>query len=130
MEEFSMSDDHRQVIERLVAEVLNGGRLEVLDDLYTAGPARAARRWIAPFLASFSDLDMRVVDVVSDGERAAARFSCSGTHTGTWQGHAPTGRRFVDVAEVYFFRFEGRRIAHAWGLEDTLSRLRQLGLPA
>ena len=125
-----MSDTHRQVIERLVRDVLNEGRLEVIDDLYTPALARAARRWIAPFLASFSDVDMRVVDVVSDGERAAARFSCSGTHTGTWQGHAPTGRRFVDVAEVYFFRFEGGRIAHAWGLEDTLTRLRQLGLPA
>ncbi len=125
-----MSDGHRRVIERLVTEVMNHGRLEVLDELYTPRPARAARRWIAPFLASFSDLDMRVVDVLSDGDRAAARFSCSGTHTGPWRGHPPTGRRFVDVAEVYFFRFEEGRIAHTWGLEDTLTRLRQLGLPA
>jgi predicted ester cyclase len=125
-----MSDGHRRVIERLVAEVMNEGHLEVLDELYTPGLARAARRWIAPFLASFSDLDMRVVEVLSDGDGAAARFSCSGTHTGTWRGHAPTGRRFVDVAEVYFFRFEGTRIAHAWGLEDNETRLRQLGLPA
>jgi predicted ester cyclase len=120
---------HREVIDRLVTEIMNGGGLEVIDELYTPGLAASARRWIAPFLTSFSDLDMRVVDVVSEGDRAAARFSCSGTHTGTWQGHPPTGRRFTNVAEVYFFRFEGARIAEAWGLEDNLTRLRHLRLP-
>jgi predicted ester cyclase len=120
---------HREVIDRLVTEVMNGGRLEVIDDLYTPGLAVAARRWIAPFLTSFSDVDMRVVDVLSEDDRAAARFSCSGTHTGTWQGHPPTGRRFTNVAEVYFFRFESARIAEAWGLEDNLTRLRLLRLP-
>jgi SnoaL-like polyketide cyclase len=119
---------HREVVDRLVTEVMNGGRLEVIDDLYTPGLAATARRWIAPFLTSSSDVDMRVVDVVSEGDRAAARFSCSGTHTGTWQGHPPTGRRFTNVAEVYFFRFEGARIAQAWGLEDNLTRLRHLRL--
>ena len=120
--------DHREVIDRLIADVMNGGRLDLIEDLYTPALAGAARAWIAPFLASFSDLDMRVVEVLSDGDRAAARFSCSGTHTGTWQGHPPTGRRFTRVAEVYFFRFENGRIAQAWGLEDNLTRMRHLGL--
>jgi predicted ester cyclase len=56
------------------------------------------------------------------------RFSCSGTHTGDWLGHQPTGRRFTEVAEVYIFRIAHERIVSAWGLEDALSRLRQLGL--
>jgi predicted ester cyclase len=119
---------HRDVIDRLVTEVMNAGRLEAIDDLYTPGLAAQARRWIAPFLTSFSERDMNVIDVLCDGDRAAARFSCSGTHTGTWQGHPPTGRRFTNVAEVYFLRFEGGRIAAAWGLEDNMTRLRHLGL--
>ena len=53
---------------------------------------------------------------------------CSATHSGEWRGHPPTGRRFENVDEVYFFTFEDERIAQAWGLEDTLGRLRQLGL--
>jgi predicted ester cyclase len=40
----------------------------------------------------------------------------------------PTGRRFEGVNEVYIFRVVDGRIAEAWGLEDTPSRLRQLGL--
>ena len=37
-------------------------------------------------------------------------------------------RRFENVDEVYFFEFEEGRIAEAWGIEDTLDRMRQLGL--
>ncbi len=38
------------------------------------------------------------------------------------------GRRFTDVAEVYFFRVVDGRITRVWGMEDTVERLRQLGL--
>ena len=123
-----MSRSHETVIRTLLAEVMNHGRLDLIDDLYSPRLAPRARGWIAPFLDSFSDVDLRVLDLVADGDRVAARFSCSGTHTGAWQGHAPTGRRFHQVAEAYFFRFEDGRIAEAWGLEDNLTRLQQLGL--
>lgn len=46
------------------------------------------------------------------------------------QGQEPTGRRFEDVDEVYFFTFEDGRVAEAWGIEDSLDRMRQLGLEA
>ena len=42
--------------------------------------------------------------------------------------HPATGCRFMNVAEVYFFRVVHGRIAEVWGLEDTTERLRQLGL--
>lgn len=106
---------------------MNQGDLDVLDQLYAPRLAATARRWIEPFLHSFSDVDMRIVELVAEGEIVAARFSCSGTHTHTWLGHPATGRRFTNVAEVYFFRVVNGRITRAWGLEDTTDRLRQLG---
>lgn len=81
-----------------------------------------------PFLNSFSDVHMRIVEIVAEEGTVVARFSCSGTHTNTWLGHPATGRRFTNVAEVYFFRIVDGRIAGAWGLEDTADRVRQLGL--
>jgi len=120
--------DPKQVVRRLIDEVMNRGDLSVLDDLYSPRLTAAARRWIEPFLASFSDVRMRIVELVADRETVVGRFACSGTHTGTWLGHQATGRRFQDVAEVYFFRIVDRRIVRAWGLEDTHERLRQLGL--
>jgi predicted ester cyclase len=116
------------VVRRLVHDVMNHRQLEALAELYDTALVGAATRWIGSFLDSFTDVRMRIVELVVDGDRVVARFSCSGTHTGRWLGHPATGRRFHDVAEVYFFTVRGGRITEAWGLEDTHRRLRQLGL--
>ena len=123
-----MLERNKDVVRRLVAEVLNAGRLDVVDELYAPTLAPRAKRWIAPFRASFPDVHMEVVELIAEGDTVVGRFTCSGTHLGAWRGHAPTGRRFEDVDEVYIFRLSGGRIVHAWGLEDTLGRLEQLGL--
>ena len=120
--------DPKQVVRRLIEEVMNNGDPSALDGLYAPRLLPAARRWVELFLVSFSDVQMRVVELVAEGETVAGRFSCSGTHTATWLGLPATGRRFTDVAEVYFFRVVDGRITRAWGLEDTADRLRQLGL--
>jgi predicted ester cyclase len=69
-----------------------------------------------------------IVSLVAEGDTVAARFRCSGTHLGEWHGRAPTGRRFRDVDEVYFFTIRDGHIASAWGLEDNDRQRRQLGL--
>jgi predicted ester cyclase len=120
----------KAVVRRLVDEVMNGGEFDVLGELCTPAMARRWRRWVEPFLRSFPDMRMEVVQLVAEGDTVVGRFRCSATHAGDWRGHAPSGRRFEGVDEVYFFTFEDGRIAQAWGLEDTLDRLRQLGLPA
>ena len=118
------------VVRRLVDEVMNERRLDVLDELCTPSMARRWRRWVAPFQAPFPDMRMEIVQLVAEGDTVVGRFTCSATHTGEWRGHAATGRRFENVEEVYFFSFQEGRIAGAWGLEDTLDRMRQLGLEA
>jgi predicted ester cyclase len=117
----------KDLVRRWVAEMVGGGDLDVADELFSPDLAASARQWVAPFRASFSDVRMQVVALVAEGDQVAGRFRCSGTHTGTWLDHPPTGRRF-DVDEVYFFRVDGGRIVEMWGLEDTAERLRQLGL--
>jgi predicted ester cyclase len=124
----SSEDGNKAVVRRLVEEVFNAGRLEAVEELYAPRLAAAARGWIAPFLAAFPDARMRVVDLIAEDDKVVGRFKCSGTHRGEWLGHAPTGRRFEDVDEVYIFRVRDGRIVSAWGLEDTLRRLEQLGL--
>ena len=107
---------------------MNGRRTELIDELCTGEMAAVARRWVAPFQASFSDVVMEVVELIAEGDRVVGRFACSGTHTGEWRGHPPTGRRFERVDEVYLFRFADGKIVEAWGIEDNDTRQRQLGL--
>lgn len=119
---------HRAIIRRLVDDVLNGGRLDVIDDLYAPELASDAKRWIAPFQVSFPDMRMEIIDLIAEGETVVGRFTCSATHLGEWLGHPPTGRRFEAIDEVSIFRFRKGRIVGAWGIEENLTRLEQLGL--
>ena len=125
-----MTEANKTVVRRLVDEVFNGGDVEVIDELYSPQLAGAARRWIAPFRASFPDVHMEIVELIAEGDTVVGRFTCSATHLGQWLEQAPTGRRFERVDEVGIFRLRDGRIADAWSLEDTLGRLRQLGLTA
>ena len=126
--ESSSPERNKAVVRRLVAEVLNGGNLEVIPELYAPAVAEEAREWIAPFRASFPDTRMEVIDLIAEGETVVGRFTCSATHTGEWLGHAPTGRRFEQIDEVSIFRFREGLIVEAWGIEDNLVRLTQLEL--
>jgi ubiquinone/menaquinone biosynthesis C-methylase UbiE/predicted ester cyclase len=120
--------DPKAVVRRLIEEVMNRGRLELIDELYAPDVAVGARRWIAPFRESFPDVEMEIVELIAEGEKVVGRFRCSATHLGPWRGRPPTGRRFDGVDEVSIFRVKEGRITEAWGLEDTRARERQLGL--
>ena len=118
----------KETILRFISEAVNGQRDEVIEELFAPHMVEGARDWFGAFRSSFPDVRMEVVELVTEGDTVVGRFACSATHLGEWRGHAPTGRRFENVDEVYFFKFDGDRIAGAWGIEDTLDRFRQLGL--
>lgn len=119
---------NKAIVRRLVDEVFNAGRLDLIDELFSPTLAPEATRWIAPFRACFPDARMEVRQLIAEDDTVVARFACSGTHLGEWDGYAPTGRRFEAVDEVYIYRLLDGRIVKAWALEDNLDRLQQLGL--
>ncbi len=123
-----MSAQNKAVVRRVIDEVMNAGRMDLIDELYLPRLAPVARRWIAPFRASFPDMQMEVVRFIAEGDQVVWWFTCSGAHLGEWRGHPPTGRRLGRIDETYFFGFHEGRITHAWGLEDTLGCFDQLGL--
>jgi ketosteroid isomerase-like protein len=124
----SESVEHNKRVVSLLIEAISRGNLAAFDELYTPRAAPRARQWVEPFLESFPDVAMDIIQMVSEGDTVVARLRCSGTHSGVWRGHSPTGRRFERVDEVYFFTFRDGLIDSGWGLEDNLTRFRQLGL--
>jgi predicted ester cyclase len=122
------TEANKQLVRRLVEDVVNRRDPEPLDELAHEAFAALARRWISPFRSAFPDFTMEIVELVAEGDAVVAHFRCSGTHRGEWLGLPPTGRRFEDVDEIYVFRVRDGRLASATGVEDNLSRMRQLGL--
>lgn len=119
---------NKRLVRRLVDEVVNQRNPEALDELAQGAFARLARRWISPFRAAFPDFRMEIVELVAEHDTVVAHFKCSGTHRGEWLGVPPTGRRFAGVDEIYVFHVEDGKLSNAVGIEDNLSRIRQLGM--
>lgn len=121
-------EDNKQLVRRLVDEVVNARDLAVLDEIAEGEIAAAARRWIGPFRQSFPDFTMKVIDLIAEDDTVVAHFHCSGTHQGEWHGRSATDRRFEDVDEIYIFRVRNGRLAGAPAVvEDNLTRMKQLG---
>jgi hypothetical protein len=122
------AEDNKLLVRRLVHEAVRERNLDVLDQIAAGEFAEIAKRWVRPFQSAFPDFEMEIVDLIAEGEKVVARFKCSGTHLGEWLGVPPTGRRFENIDEIYIFRVLDGKLVSALGVEDNLSRLRQLGI--
>jgi predicted ester cyclase len=130
---------NRAAVRRLYEEALNGGRLEVVDEL--AGPgfvSHSAQGAAAPgaesikatarmTLARFPDRRYELQDVLAEGDRVAVRWTMRGTNTGDHPGAPPATGRPVAAAGYAFYRLEGGRLLEQWAAIDRLDVLQQLG---
>ena len=122
-----MPEENKAMVRRMV-EGINAGEIETtVDELFTPRAARRVKRLFTEFYTAFPDWREEIVQLVAEGDTVAGRFRCSGTHRGEFLGEAPTGRR-MEVEEVFFLRVEDGRFVDFWALEDSLNRMRQLGL--
>lgn len=78
------------------------------------------RQWrsrLATFFVAFPDGQHLIDEIVADGDRVVSRCRFVGTHTGTFHGAAPTGRR-VEMAVVHVDRFEDGLLQSHFGLHE------------
>ena len=122
------AEENKQLVRRLVEEAIGQGNPDVLNQIADGEFAEVAKRWVSPFRGAFPDFEMAIVDLIADDANVVGHFRCSGTHRGEWLGVPPTGRRFEDVDEIYIFVVHQGRLVSAVGVEDNLSRMRQLGI--
>ena len=132
-----MSEENEVVVRRVIEEVLNRGRTDLLAELVAAdhighdplgehyGP-EGLRIAVAEFRNAFPDLQVTVDDLVTEGDRVAHRFTLRGTHAGPFMGIPPTGR-VVTASGIAIDRFAGGKVAESWVSFDALNLLRQMG---
>ena len=87
-----MSEENKAMVRRVVDEVINGGNMGVLDELFAPGLAEETKREFASFRSAFPDWREEIVELVAEGHTVAGRFSCSGAHQGEFMREAPKGR--------------------------------------
>ncbi len=134
-----MSEDNKDKVRRLFDQVLNAGKLSLLDTLIGAAyvdhnpssgqPAGAAgvKGKVEALRASFPDLRYTLEDLVAEGDLVAARYSWRGTHKGeAFLGIPPSGKSIL-VRGMDFYRLREGRIVEHWDNIDELGMLTQLG---
>jgi steroid delta-isomerase-like uncharacterized protein len=85
----------------------------------------AFKQFIAAQFGAFPDMAVTVEDLISEGDRVAARVTTWGTHEGELMGLPPTGRR-VEWSGISMTRHADGRIVEQWGEFDALGLLQQL----
>jgi steroid delta-isomerase-like uncharacterized protein len=122
-------------VQRLI-DAYNGRALDAFDSLLTddvvlvrdeekAHGRDEFKAVLARLRRAFPDLQYRIVDVVSAGDRMALRWEGRGTHQGEYLGLQGTGRT-VSYSGITWYELRDGRIARAWVAADLLSLLRRL----
>lgn len=131
--------DGKALVTEMTEAAWNRGEVAVLTStmsdtvvFHYGGTARALTReqmsaTVLRWREAFPDLEMRVEELVQEGELVAARFTLTGTQEGPWLDQEPTGRT-VSMPLMMFFRVEDRRVVELWEVDDQLGLRRQLGL--
>jgi predicted ester cyclase len=93
-------------------------------------PTLDSEAWVAflgSFLQGFPDLHLEVQDTVADDDMTAQRILFTGTHSGTFRGLPPTGRK-VRFSGIEISRMSGGKVSEHWFQLDALMLFQQLGL--
>jgi predicted ester cyclase len=135
-----MSTTAENVVRRLIEEGFNECNLEVVDVITSPaltehqkfGPdhapgAAGVRAVVESLHGAFTDFRLTIEDLVVDGSNVWLRMVATGTNSGPFMGHAPTGRPMrIDVFDV--IRVEDGLMVEHWGVPDRLGAMLQLGL--
>lgn len=76
---------------------------------------------------AFPDITITIEEVIAEDDRAAVRYTGTGTHERAYKGVEPTGEE-VRISGMRMVRIEDGKIVEAWGQTSNLSLFAQLGV--
>jgi predicted ester cyclase len=140
----AMSDlEANKAIALRMAEVFNGRRLELLEDVLhpefrgrgispfppdstEVGPG-ARRKLYEMFYQAMPDARAEVLDVVAEGDKVVIVDRFGGTHRGELFGHPGTGDR-IEWMAIHIYTIRDGKVLEDAVMMDGLAIMQQLGL--
>ncbi len=135
---------NKAIVSRFYEELWNKRNLSVADEIFAAdcvthqlqsgstsdGVPRspeAIKDHVASWLAGFPDLRFSIEQMIAEADHVVSRSIMHGTHTGVWNGLAPTGKQ-VSIRMFVDHRIENGKIVEDWVLVEALGFFPQLEL--
>lgn len=133
-----MSEQNKALMRRFLREVLEGGNLALIDELYApdfvnhgAPPGAAATREglrgvITKIRAAIPDAKIRIDHLVAEGDMVVLNGALSGTHKGSLYGETPTGKQ-VELRSLSMHQVRGGQFVARWHFSNHAEFMKQLG---
>jgi len=136
-----MSEQNKAIVGRMIDDLWNQGRLEVIDEVYaedyadrspglppgSSGDRDGQKQFVQAFRAAFPDIVGEVEDEIAEGDRVVQRWSVQATHQGDFMG-IPATRKSVNVQVIDIVRVSDGKLAEHWGIMDAAAMMQQLGV--
>lgn len=131
------AEANQALVRRFFEEVINQQNVAAIESIFAPSFAQGSEgrghcgqaAAVRACFSSFPDVRATINDLVTEGDRVAARMTWRATHRGSWRGIPATGKQVAwDV--MAFLRVRDGRIQHAWVVEDDAALLNQLGSTA
>jgi|SRR5579863_7277728 len=131
-----MTESERLLGKRWFDQVWNLGRREAIAEMLapdavvqdgetvTVGPS-AFYSFFDRMIATFSEINVNVVDTLAEGDKLCVRWECTAKHTGDGLGVPPTGKT-VRVTGISILRLKGTMFVEAWQNWDMLGMMEQI----
>jgi predicted ester cyclase len=133
-------DANKALVRRLIEEGFNRGDLDAVDeivspDVVTHDPiildapsgADSIRGGIEMIHRAFSDVEVRILDMVAEGDRVVTFLRMSGVNTGDYRRGGATGKP-VSFRAFFIWRVRDGLLVENWGVADRFDALQQLGI--
>lgn len=79
------------------------------------------------FWSAFPDAQLKVENLVAEGDKVACSFVVNATHTGHFMGTVPPTQRRITLTGITILRLRDGKCVERWSCYDTLSLMQQLG---
>ncbi len=129
---------NKRTVRRLYEEVINEGRLELLDEItwpdhvehnpfpqQTQGAEGLKQR--ASMVRTAFNPRFTIEHLIAEGDKVAVMWSNDGTHVGEWFGFPPTGKS-VTAHGVDVHLLRDGRLAEHWDVVDITDFLAKVGV--
>ncbi len=102
------TDANKAVMQRYWDEAWTAKILDRFDELMEASKAPEEKAFAESFWEAFPDLRIVAEEMIAEGNAVVSRLTLTGTHLGSYQGMAPTGRQFTIGAFALHRIVDGR----------------------
>ena len=135
----SKVEENKALVRRVLEEVWNQGKLEVIDEIYAAdfvihtpgnpdihGP-EGFKQFVTMYRTAFPDVQFTIEDQIAEGDKVVTRWSTTATHKGELMGIPPTGLP-APTTGVSIGRCAGGKCLEDWSSWDALGMWQKLGV--